>query len=190
MEEAEGKRALEIARSAIELWVKSKKKLKPKNYSNDFDKKSGVFVTIFSYPENKLRGCIGYPEPVKPLIDALIDSALNATHDPRFDPLLPDEMGKIIIHVSILSSPQLIKVKDPGEYPNNVEIGTDGLIVQLGHNRGLLLPEVAVEHDMSAEEFLAQTCIKAGLSSDAWMQRETKVYKFQSQIFKEKEPKK
>jgi len=192
MDEAEGKRAVEIARQAIEMWVKSKEKLEPRQceYPKSFDEKSGAFVTLFTYPNKELRGCIGYPEPSKPLIEALIDSAVSATQDPRFPPLLPDELNKVVIHVSILTKPEIIIVKNPKDYPDKIKRGDDGLIIEMGYNRGLLLPEVAEEYNMDAETFLSQTCLKAGLQDNAWLNKEIKIYKFQSKIFKEKEPNK
>jgi uncharacterized protein (TIGR00296 family) len=192
MDTKEGQSALSIARRAIELYVKEHKKLNPdgKDVPKLFSEKSGVFVTLFTYPEKELRGCIGYPEPVQSLIDALIDSAINAaTQDPRFEPLREDELDRIVIHVSILTIPEPVHADDPKDYPKIIELGKDGLIVELGYNRGLLLPEVATEHDMGKEEFLSQTCLKAGLSPDAWRHEHgLRIYKFQSHVFSEKEP--
>lgn len=193
MDTKEGQKALSIARNAIELHVKKHEKLNMSDsdidYPEQFKERSGVFVTIFTYPEKQLRGCIGYPEPVQPLIDALIDSAINAAQDPRFEPLREDELDSIVVHVSILTSPEPVHADDPKDYPSKIEIGRDGLIVELGHNRGLLLPEVATEHNMNKEEFLSQTCLKAGLPSDAWKHEQgLVVYKFQSHVFSESEP--
>ncbi|MFH1445691.1 MAG: TIGR00296 family protein [Nanoarchaeota archaeon] len=177
-----GQFALKIARQAIEKWVREKDMLVPAKCPEEFKEKGGVFVTITK--NDNLRGCIGYPEPVKPLIDALIDAAIQATMDPRFSELGKTELDEIKIEVSILTKPELIE-SSPEEYIKNIEIGKDGLIAESGYNRGLLLPQVATEHGMSSEEFLSQTCMKAGLKADAWKSKDVKMYKFQAQIFHE-----
>lgn len=183
-----GKSALSIARKAIDLWVKKKERLKPEKYPHDFDRNSGVFVTIHTYPLMGLRGCIGYPEPVMPLIDALIESAIEATKDPRFMPLKKEELGEIVLEVSVLTPPQKIEVSDPSEYPRKIRIGRDGLIARKGYYSGLLLPQVATDHRMNQEEFLEHTCSKAGLSRDEWRDGSVEIYSFQAHIFSEKSP--
>ena len=87
--------------------------------------------------------------------------------------------------MSVLTKPDLIKVDKPVDYINNVEIGQDGLIVESGPYRGLLLPQVATEWGWNKEEFLSNTCMKAGLASDCWLKTDVKIYKFASQIFGE-----
>ncbi|MBC7090237.1 MAG: TIGR00296 family protein, partial [Methanobacteriaceae archaeon] len=72
------------------------------------------------------------------------------------------------------------------EYPKRIKVGVDGLIIEKGPYKGLLLPQVAVEWGFDEEEFLCNTCLKAGLPPDCWYDQETKVYKFQAQIFQEK----
>lgn len=183
----DGKFAVKTARSVIENFVlrKSFSTIPP---SDIWLQKSGVFVTILTYPEKDLRGCIGIPEPVMPLIDALRDAAQSATRDPRFAPLDKYEVDKIIVEVSILTPPEMLKVKNPNEYLNGIKIGRDGLIAELGYNRGLLLPQVPVEWKWNVEEFLSETCMKAGLAPDAWLEKNFKLYKFQAEIFAEMEP--
>ena len=70
------------------------------------------------------------------------------------------------------------------KYFDEIEIGVDGLIIQKGYSRGLLLPQVATENAFGIEEFLEHTCMKAGISADSWMDESCDVYKFQGQIFK------
>jgi len=182
-----GIKAVQYARDIIESHVKNLKSplLKPKEI---FDEKQGVFVTIHNFPEHNLRGCIGIPEPVMPLKDALVESAKSATRDPRFNPLKEDELNNIIIEVTILTKPELIKVNKPEDYFSFIKIGRDGLIVEQGFFRGLLLPQVPVEQDWDKEEFLSHTCMKAGLLPDSWFDKNTKIFKFSGQIFTEVEP--
>lgn len=185
----EGKLAIKIARETVENHVAGKTLPKHQNIPESFKQKSGVFVTINTYPGKELRGCIGYPEPIMKLIDALTDSAINAsTEDPRFPAVDKGELGNIVIEVSLLSVPKLVEVKEPKEYLKKIKIGRDGLIVSLGYGRGLLLPQVPVEWKWDVEEFLGHTCMKAGLNVDSWKNPKTKFYSFSAQIFVEKSP--
>jgi len=184
----EGRFALRTARDVIEEWVRKENRLEIKEYPESFGDNRGVFVTIHTYPDKKLRGCIGFPEPVMPLIDALTSAAISATHDPRFPRLKRTELPKIIIEVSILTKPEEINVQNPSEYPDNIVVGKDGLIVRKGTVSGLLLPQVAVEWGWNPEEFLMQTCAKAGLPPDEWRTGAVKVFRFRAQIFSEKKP--
>lgn len=183
----EGKTAVKIARNVIEKYV-GHEEITIKDYPESFTKKSGVFVTINTYPKKELRGCIGYPEPVMSLIDAIIDSAKNACHDPRFPELKKDELNTIVVEVSLLTKPELIKTDKPKDYPEKIKIGRDGLIAESGFYRGLLLPQVPVEQEWDKETFLSHTCMKAGLMPDAWLDKRTKIYSFQAQIFSEQKP--
>lgn len=179
----DGKKLVKYARSVIEKHVKGEKIEDLEN----FEEKAGVFVTINLYPSHDLRGCIGIPEPVYPLRKAIKESAASACHDPRFPDLREEELDRIVIEVTVLTPPELMKC-EPTEYPKKIKIGRDGLMVEKGIYKGLLLPQVPVEYKWNEEEFLSQTCIKAGLPPDAWFDKDTKVYKFQGEIFAEKEP--
>lgn len=183
---AQGKKLVKAAREA----ATSKLEGKPFELKG-FEEPAGVFVTIHSYPENELRGCIGYPEPIFPLKKALAEAAkAAASSDPRFVPILEEELEKVVFEVSVLTKPELIKVKTPEGYKKEIKIGTDGLVAEQGRYRGLLLPQVAPEWGWNVEEFLSHTCEKAGLPFEAWKNLSSvKIYKFQSQIFKEKKPK-
>lgn len=186
--DVDGDLAVRIARNAVENHVR---RSRPKEFPIPpvFKQKYGVFVTLSTYPADDLRGCIGYPEPIMPLIDALKDAAVSAaSKDPRFPPVREGELDKITVEVSLLTPPEEMKVKRPLDYRNHVKIGEDGLIVQRGFSRGLLLPQVPVEWKWDAEEFLSQCCLKAGLMPDSWLQQGTKVYKFQAEVFTEVKP--
>lgn len=187
----EGTLAVSIARRVVEGWVQGNKKefKPPRELPESFQRDSGVFVTINTFPEHELRGCIGYPEPVMPLIDAIVDSARSAsTRDPRFPPITAKELDRIVVEVSLLTPPELIHVKSPKEYLEVIKIGRDGLIADNGILRGLLLPQVPVEWKWTVHEFLDHTCNKAGLPMDAWTDPETKMYRFQAEIFDEVKP--
>ncbi|MFZ2410378.1 MAG: TIGR00296 family protein [Candidatus Methanoperedens sp.] len=185
---SEGDMAVRLARRAIEECLRFGKKLNPDNLPKVFREKRGVFVTLSIKRQSKeLRGCIGRPYPVLPLGEAIIVSAINAARDdPRFNPVKPEEMDNIVIEVTVLTVPKRINAK-PGELPEKIVIGRDGLIVATGMHSGLLLPQVAVEHGFDSTEFLCQTCMKAGLMPDAWLS-DAEVYSFEGQIFEEIEP--
>lgn len=184
LSEDDGKYLLKVAREAIETYVKENRKIDiPSDCPNHLKENLGVFVTLNK--NNQLRGCIGYPEPVFPLIDATIESAISAAiRDPRFYEVQENELDSLDYEITVLTKPKLIEVSKPLDYLENIIIGEDGLIVEKGFYKGLLLPQVAPENDMDAEEFISHTCLKAGLRPDAWLERDTEVYKFQGQIFK------
>ena len=187
----EGVFLINLARKAIGDFLDSGGKLgTPSNTPEALKEKSGVFVTLNKKNGSKeLRGCIGYPYPTAPLVTAIINSAIEAaTGDPRFPSVSLDELNEIIIEVSVLTQPELIKVDSPVNYPKNISIGKDGLIMERGLNKGLLLPQVPLDWKWNAEEFLAQCCIKAGLSPDSWVLDGTKIFKFQAIIFAEEIP--
>ena len=184
----EGELAVRLARKAIEECLKNGKKTSPDNLPKVFKEKRGVFVTLNKKKEHKeLRGCIGRPYPVLPLGEAIIVSAINAARDdPRFNSVKPEEIEDLVIEVTVLTVPKKIKAK-PKDLPDKIVIGRDGLIVATGACSGLLLPQVAVEHGFDCTEFLCQTCMKAGLMPDAWLNG-ADGYSFEGQIFEEVEP--
>lgn len=120
----------------------------------------GAFTTI--YHEGKLRGCVGYPVAAVPLFQTVIETARSAAfEDPRFLPVTVEEARDLAMSLSVLSPIKSIKAE-------KVEVGRHGLLISLGPRRGLLLPQVAVEHGWDRVTFLEQTCRKAGLPLDAW----------------------
>jgi AmmeMemoRadiSam system protein A len=134
----------------------------------------GAFTTL--YYRGGLRGCVGYVLPVTPLYRTIAESARGAAFDDsRFSPVTRDEARELRVSLSILSPPQPIRA-------DQVEIGRHGLLVSLGPCRGLLLPQVAVEHHWDRIAFLEQTCRKAGLPPNAW-QTGAKLEAFTAEIF-------
>jgi uncharacterized protein (TIGR00296 family) len=188
----EGEFLVKLARKAVEEFLKNGRYINvPENISEKLLQPCGVFVTINTIRngEKELRGCIGYPYPITPLAQAVIESAISsATQDPRFYPLSLSELGKVVFEISILTPPQLVEAAKPKEYPEKIKVGRDGLIVERGIYKGLLLPQVPVEWEWDEEEFLCQCCLKAGLPPDSWLLKGTKIYKFQAIIFEEEKP--
>jgi uncharacterized protein (TIGR00296 family) len=188
----EGKLLVKFARKAVEEYLKTGRQINiPKDIPKKLLQPCGVFVTINSVKNNEkeLRGCIGYPYPTTPLAKAVIESAISsATQDPRFYPLSQSELNNVVFEVSVLTPPKLIEVTKTDEYPSKIKVGEDGLIVERGMFKGLLLPQVPVEWEWDEEEFLCQCCMKAGLPPDSWLLKDTKVYKFQAIVFEEEKP--
>ncbi len=137
--------------------------------------KRGCFVTIKM--RGRLRGCIGMFTSDKPLYSTVRDMAIAAaTKDPRFYPLTKDELGDIDLEISVLSP--LKKIKSVEE----IQVGIHGIYIEKNMFRGVLLPQVASEQGWDRTTFLEQTCLKAGLETDAW-KNEADIYIFSAQIF-------
>jgi uncharacterized protein len=188
----EGKFLIALARRAVKQVLENGEMIQPpKETPKKIFEHCGVFVTINSVRADKkeLRGCIGYPYPTSPLVEAVIDSAINAaTQDPRFEPLSSEELGKVVFEVSVLTPPEPVNVENPKEYIKKIKVGEDGLIIERGYSKGLLLPQVPVEWGWCEEEFLCQCCVKAGLPPDNWLTKNAKIYKFHAIIFDEETP--
>ncbi|MEM4358195.1 MAG: AmmeMemoRadiSam system protein A [Candidatus Pacearchaeota archaeon] len=182
----EREKAKELALLAIknELDPTKNEIEKIKMLSKELDRYSaGVFVTLKIKEE--LRGCIGFPI-VRPLGRSIIQAAkLAAFNDPRFMPLTKEELEKIKIEITLLSTPEEIKTKKIKELFESIQIGKHGLIVNnlRLEQSGLLLPQVAIEHSFDALTFLQQTCLKAGLNKDAWQDKDTKIFRFEGEWF-------
>jgi AmmeMemoRadiSam system protein A len=143
----------------------------------DRDFRAGAFVTLRI--KGQLRGCIGYPEPELPLIDVVERCAVSAAiSDPRFPALTKAEWSDVDVELSVLGP--ISPVNDI----RDIVVGRDGLIVEFGARRGLLLPQVAAEWNWDALEFAAQTCVKAGLPRDAWL-KGARLFRFEAEVFSE-----
>ncbi|HYL63852.1 MAG TPA: AmmeMemoRadiSam system protein A [Candidatus Methylomirabilis sp.] len=170
---------LELARQAIAEAVFRQKREVTIPHGGVFSEKRGVFVTL--HARGRLRGCIGIVEAYEPLRDGVARCAASAAlQDPRFSPVAPEEVAELRIEISLLSRPEPIR-------PEEVEIGKHGLLICNGAHRGLLLPQVAVEHRFGREQFLEETCYKAGLPARAWQQPETEIFAFTCEVFSETE---
>lgn len=149
----------------------------------------GVFVTIYTYPEMELRGCIGYPRPVERLEVLTVKAAIAAALlDPRFPPLEVDELDRTVLELSVLTPLEPIMVEDRRRMPGEVEVGRHGLMIEWRGASGLLLPQVAVEQGWDAEEFLVNVCLKAGLPPTTYLRPESRVYRFEAELYIEERP--
>ncbi len=185
---------LRLARKTVEEYLHTGEKIKPPEDTPKHLFRPGmVFTTIETYHDyhhRSLRGCIGFLQPVYPLVEAVIRSAIEAAfHDPRFNPLEKHELDRVTFEISILSIPEKIEVDDPWEIPKKIVIGRHGLVMKRGWFQGTLLPQVPIEYCWDPETFLAETCMKAGMEPDCWLDRNTEVLIYEGRVFHEKEPK-
>lgn len=169
---------LQAARRSIEASVLGKSLPRVNVTSEVLLQMCGAFVTIHKH--SNLRGCIGYIESAKPLIETVIDVAAKAAlEDPRFSPVIAEELSELELEISVLTP---LKHLDD---INEIIIGKHGLMIELGAYRGLLLPQVATAYGWDVETFLNQTALKAGLPAGAWKHPEAKLYFFSAEIFDE-----
>ena len=184
----DGELLVKTSREVVAEYLKTRKRvLLSDEIKSRFSFNSGVFVTLNK--EKNLRGCIGFPTPERKLYQSLIDAATAAaTEDPRFPPVNYDELRNITFEVTVLTPPEAVKVQDPSEYPRKIKVGRDGLVIKWEFGSGLLLPQVPVEYGWNEEEFLDQTCIKAGAPPNYWKQKGTVVLRFEGIVFKEERP--
>jgi AmmeMemoRadiSam system protein A len=174
--DAQKDRLLELARGALEEAVRFGRVSEVAESAEALQIPCGAFVTLTE--RGRLRGCIGHIEAARPLYATVQECARAAAlDDPRFDPVTPAELPSLHIEISILSP--LVDIA-----PQQVEIGRHGLLISRGGRRGLLLPQVAEEWNFNREQFLQETCVKAGLPRDAW-QHGARIQAFTAQILKE-----
>lgn len=139
----------------------------------------GAFVSLHRRDDDDLRGCVGQMESAEPLVETVARMAVAAaTHDDRFEAVTREELSELVVEISALGPLRAVK-------PEQVEVGRDGLIVSYADRRGVLLPQVAVEHGWDQETFLDKTCWKAGLPADAWRRPEVKLLAFTAEVFGE-----
>ena len=175
--EADERRLLRLARRALEARVRRQDAGDPES-GGALDWPRGAFVTI--HCRGDLRGCLGQIEPDAPLSVTVAHlAAIVADSDPRFHPVSAAELTDIEIEISVLTPEREIHSID------EIEIGRHGVIVEQHGSRGLLLPQVAPEHNMDRETFVSHTCLKAGLPGYAW-RHGARIFVFEAQVFAEK----
>src|ERR1043166_2386349 len=169
---------LKVARDTVESVVNNSPLPQSEPCPPALKQPCGAFVTLRQ--ESELRGCIGYTEDAKPLVETVQEVAAKAaTDDPRFMAVSPAELPSIEIEISVISSMKPVKNID------EIEIGKHGLLLEWRDLRGLLLPQVPVEYGWNKEMFLNQVSRKAGLPAIAWRDPETNLFTFTAEVFNE-----
>lgn len=176
LSEAEQQCLLRLARQAIEAGVLKKTQPVFECAEGPLTQRAGAFVTL--HRSGRLRGCIGHVESPRALWETVCDCAQSAAfRDPRFDPVTTAEIPHLHLEISVLSPLEDAR-------PDEIEVGRHGLLLSRGSQRGLLLPQVAAKFNWDRENFLDETCLKAGFPADAWRQG-ARIQVFTAQIFAE-----
>ena len=187
MDDDVGAAAVRFARSEVMSEVSGRSPAEAPE-GEAFKEPRGAFVTLSTFPDRMLRGCIGYPYPVFPLGRTLSEAARAACHDPRFPDLSAGEAKAVTVEVTVLTVPEPLEVSTPEGILESVRIGRDGLIIELGGRRGLLLPQMPVEQGWDVLEYLQSLSFKAGLPHDAWARPDARLSCFEGEVFHETEP--
>ena len=175
LSEADQRALLELARKAIGEAVLHSRIPEVIPREGVFSERRGVFVTL--HVRGRLQGCIGVTEPSESVAEAVVRCAVSAAlEDTRFAPMKEPQLQDASIEISLLSPLEPI-------LPEAIEIGRHGLLVINHLNRGLLLPKVATEHGLTREQFLEETCRKAGLPRNAWKDSGTHIFGFTCEVF-------
>jgi AmmeMemoRadiSam system protein A len=167
---------VELARRAVRCAACGEHADEPGDAPDGLDEPAAAFVTV--RVAGALRGCIGSFDRGTSLWQTVHEMATAAaTRDPRFDPVSAGDLRALGVEISVLSLPWRVTG------PADIEIGRHGLEVRRGRARGLLLPQVATDHGLDKETFLAETCRKAGLAVDAWRHPDTEIHVFEADVF-------
>ncbi|MBW2145915.1 MAG: AmmeMemoRadiSam system protein B [Deltaproteobacteria bacterium] len=178
LDQEEKETLLHVARETIYCLARREKPplLELEEVPSLLREKRGAFVTL--HKGRMLRGCIGYIQPIKPLVLAIQEMAEAAAfRDPRFPPITADELDDLDIEISVLTPLRCIKDV------NEIQVGKHGIYISKGYRSGILLPQVATEQGWDRQKFLEHTCLKAGLPKDAWKDSETEIKVFSAEIF-------
>ncbi len=171
-------RLLRIARESVDAVVEGSKYTPVRPSEPRLLQNAGAFVTLHSHGE--LRGCIGLIEARFPIYVTVAQMAAKAaTADPRFESVSRPEVGDLDIEISVLSP--LVKIEDP----EDLIVGKHGVVIEKGFYRGLLLPQVATENGWDRGEFLKYVSMKAGLSKEAYLDHDSRIFVFTAEVFAE-----
>jgi AmmeMemoRadiSam system protein A len=177
LDDGQKKYLLALAREAITAMVMDRKAVAIATEDPVMRSKRGAFVTLNVH--GRLRGCIGYPLPVKPLAETVAEMAVAAaTQDYRFPPVEAAELRDLTIEISVLTLPRAVRD------PHDVLVGKHGIIISKGARKGLLLPQVPLEYGWDLETYLRHGCLKAGLPAEEW-KKGVGIEVFEAQVFGE-----
>lgn len=167
------------AQQAVEQAIRAGLASVPNEERDALLAQGACFVTLWRRDNGELRGCRGECNAHQSLVMAAGFMALAAAFDdPRFVSVRAAELPELRIEISVLTPLRPIE-------PGQVEIGRHGLMIVEGGRRGLLLPQVAVEHHMRRDQFLNAVCWKAGLPCDAWRSAAARLWAFETESWTE-----
>lgn len=187
---ATGEELVKATRNTIELYLSTPRfeKEMVKKSLVKFREKHGLHIRLRHYPTMELRGSMGFTRAIATIGESIVDAAISAAfEDPKHVPVSMHELSELLIEVNVLSSPLPVK-GDARKRLKEIEIGRDGLLVEYGAKMGFLLPHEAVEQNWSKKRFLEEACKRAGLHSNYWSQPSIRIYKFETQVFREETP--
>jgi AmmeMemoRadiSam system protein A len=168
---------LRVARTSLEVHLAGRGPYQPNPTTPTLAEHRGAFVTLHRARDGELRGCVGMMRSEESLVRTVARMAVSAgVDDGRFMPVTPEELSELQIEISALGSLKPIR-------PDDVEIGRHGLLISHRGHRGVLLPQVPVEHEWDRETFLEHTCIKAGLPPEAWREDDADLLGFTAEVF-------
>jgi uncharacterized protein (TIGR00296 family) len=178
----DGARAVELAREAIEGYVRDGRREQPGSMRDSFYERTGAFVRIER--DGRLRGCAGSPDSDRHLGEAIVEAAIRAasTGTTRGEVSAP-ELSEVTVGVFVVS--EVVLTDDPLA---DLSVGTHGVAVDAGGEHAWLYPAIPVEQDWSAREYLRRTCRTAGLDADAWTDADAMVTLLDGRLFSERSP--
>jgi AmmeMemoRadiSam system protein A len=174
---------LAMARRAIEAQITGAPALEEDlgELRAELERLGGAFVTLTRRHDGALRGCVGVPEPLYRLDQAVARAAVAAAvYDRRFEPVGPTELPRLSLHVSVLGDLRPIA-------GHEVEVGVHGLVIRCDGRSGLLLPQVASDRGWDRDRFLDETCRKAGLPPGTWSRPDCELLAFTATVFGEED---
>ncbi|MEM2934542.1 MAG: TIGR00296 family protein [Methanocellales archaeon] len=183
--EREAQILIDIAKAAIAAYLKEGVKIElPADIPVALRQKMGIFISLKKSEGGKEKSfsSMGYPLPVKPLAEAIIDSAIATAIRAQIYGI--ESLDGVNVEVSIIDSLEPLEAGNRANLPDFIKIGEDGIVIERGFHRALYLPQIAVEQGWDSSDFLSECCIKAGLMPDAWLDEATKLYKFKVKVFK------
>jgi AmmeMemoRadiSam system protein A len=172
---------LRVARRSLDEHFAGRGPLRPEPTTPTLGEKRGAFVTLHRARGGDLRGCVGMMRSEESLVRTVARMAVAAaTEDGRFDPVTVEELAELHLEISALGPMRPIR-------PEEVEVGRHGLLISHEGRRGVLLPQVPVEHEWDRETFLDHTCLKAGLLPGTWKEESVELLSFTAEVFGEED---
>ena len=180
----DGARAVELAREAVEAYVRHGQREHPGSMREAFYERTGAFVRLESTRgRGSLRGCAGGYRSGEQLGHVIVDAAIHAaSEDSCGSEVTPSELSNLT--VSVCTVRNIVLTDDPLA---DLELGVHGAAIDGGGESGWLYPTVPVEHGWTEREYLDRTSRKAGLSPGAWEDDDVVVTLFEGQVFRERE---